>query len=119
MTFLHCMTSSSRSHWDGGRILPDSKATRIARGRPKLFAAGVGLLGTLAFNLPAVAATATATMTVTATVDATCLITATPLAFGAYAGTQTDELMSEVVYGGVERNRREAVAIAGECCFPR
>jgi spore coat protein U-like protein len=90
MTLLHCMTSSSRSHWDGGHILPDSKATRIARGRPKLFAAGVGLLGTLAFNLPAVAATATATMTVSATVDATCLITATPLAFGAYAGTQTD-----------------------------
>ncbi|MDR6502022.1 spore coat protein U-like protein [Burkholderia ambifaria] len=29
-------------------------------------------------------------MTVTATVDATCQITATPLAFGAYAGTQTD-----------------------------
>ncbi|WP_232482371.1 hypothetical protein, partial [Burkholderia ubonensis] len=25
------------------------------------------------------------------------------------------ELMSEVVYGGVEWNRREAVAIAGEC----
>ncbi|WP_432207758.1 Csu type fimbrial protein [Burkholderia pyrrocinia] len=47
-------------------------------------------MGILAFNLPAVAATATATMAVTATVDSTCLITATPLAFGAYAGTQTD-----------------------------
>jgi spore coat protein U-like protein len=91
MTLLQCMTSSSRSRWNGSRILSDREAARIVRARrQKLFLAGVGLLGTLAFNLPAVAATATATMAVTATVDSTCLISATPLAFGAYAGTQTD-----------------------------
>ncbi len=39
---------------------------------------------------PAAAQTATTTFQVTATVQATCLITANPLAFGTYAGTQTD-----------------------------
>lgn len=36
------------------------------------------------------AATATATMGVTSTVQATCLISATPLAFGTYTGAQVD-----------------------------
>jgi spore coat protein U-like protein len=91
MTRLQCMTSSSRSRWNGSRILSDTEAARIVRARrQKLFLAGVGLLGTLAFNLPAVAATATTTMAVTATVDATCQISATPLAFGSYTGAQTD-----------------------------
>ncbi|MBR0667019.1 spore coat U domain-containing protein [Roseomonas hellenica] len=39
---------------------------------------------------PASAATATGTFQVTATVQATCLISANPLAFGTYTGTQTD-----------------------------
>ncbi|MBR0650386.1 spore coat U domain-containing protein [Roseomonas terrae] len=39
---------------------------------------------------PARAQTATTTFQVTATVQATCLITANPLAFGTYTGTQTD-----------------------------
>ena len=53
----------------------------------------VGLAGTLAFGLsagPAVAQTATTTFQVTATVQATCLIAATDLAFGAYTGVQAD-----------------------------
>ena len=56
--------------------------------RTKLVLAGVGLLGNLAFTVPAGAATATSTLAVIATVDATCLITAAPLAFGVYAGAQ-------------------------------
>ncbi|WP_080400280.1 spore coat U domain-containing protein [Burkholderia ubonensis] len=91
MSILQCMTSSSRSHWNGNRIPSDRDAPRLARKRrQKLLVAGVGLLGAFAFNLPAGAATATATMTVTATVDATCQITTTPLAFGTYTGAQTD-----------------------------
>lgn len=39
---------------------------------------------------PASAATASTTFQVTATVQATCLISANPLAFGTYTGTQTD-----------------------------
>lgn len=41
------------------------------------------------FNAPR-AATATATFGVTATVQATCLLSASSLAFGTYTGTQTD-----------------------------
>jgi len=56
--------------------------------------AGIGLLGALALSAPAsptaAAATATATMSVTATVVATCVLSATPLAFGNYTGVQTD-----------------------------
>lgn len=54
---------------------------------------GVGILIALApkpIVAPVEAATATTTFQVTATVNATCLISATNLAFGAYAGTQTD-----------------------------
>jgi spore coat protein U-like protein len=50
------------------------------------------LLAVLAFAFaPAIAhaATATASITVTATVSATCLISATPMAFGSYSGTIT------------------------------
>lgn len=39
---------------------------------------------------PVTAATATASFAVTATVQATCAITATPLAFGNYSGVQAD-----------------------------
>jgi spore coat protein U-like protein len=39
---------------------------------------------------PAMSATTTTTFGVTATVQATCQISATPLAFGTYAGTQID-----------------------------
>jgi len=51
--------------------------------------AGFFLVGTLAIDLPvvpAIAATATTTFSVTATVQATCLISATNLAFGTYTG---------------------------------
>jgi spore coat protein U-like protein len=46
-------------------------------------------LGFLALGLasrPALAATATTTFAVTATVQATCLVSATPMAFGTYSG---------------------------------
>jgi spore coat protein U-like protein len=39
---------------------------------------------------PASAATAITTFQVTATVQVTCLISANPLAFGTYTGTQAD-----------------------------
>ncbi|WAS59068.1 Csu type fimbrial protein [Burkholderia ambifaria] len=91
MPFLQCMTSSSRSRWNSSDILSDREAARVVRGRRrKRFVAGVGLLGALAFSLPAVAATATATMAISATVDATCQISTTPLAFSTYTGSQTD-----------------------------
>jgi spore coat protein U-like protein len=54
------------------------------RNRPIL--AGIGLLGSLALGPPAVAATTSTTFAVTATVQAACLISATPLAFGVYTG---------------------------------
>jgi spore coat protein U-like protein len=52
-------------------------------------AALAGLIAAASLGLPptqAAAATATATMAVTATVQATCLITTTPVAFGTYTG---------------------------------
>jgi spore coat protein U-like protein len=53
--------------------------------------AGLGLAGLLAVApAPAGAATTTTTFQVTATVQATCLISATNLAFGTYTGAQTD-----------------------------
>jgi len=54
---------------------------------------GLSILAAFAPTLtvkPVKAATATTTFQVTATVNATCLISATNLAFGAYTGTQTD-----------------------------
>jgi spore coat protein U-like protein len=48
--------------------------------------AGIGLLGSLALGPPAVAATTATTFAVTATVQAACLISAAPLAFGVYTG---------------------------------
>jgi spore coat protein U-like protein len=61
---------------------------------PKLpLLAGFSLMGIISLSqplTPARAATATATFAVTATVQATCLISATPLPFGTYSGTQTD-----------------------------
>lgn len=50
-------------------------------------------LGFLALGLasrPALAATATTTFAVTATVQATCLVSATPMAFGTYSGVQAN-----------------------------
>jgi spore coat protein U-like protein len=63
-----------------------------AGGRPHraLALGGISLLAALAFSLPAVAATTPSTMGVTATVQATCLNTATPMAFGVYTGVQAD-----------------------------
>jgi spore coat protein U-like protein len=60
------------------------------------FLTSLGISGLLALSLlpvpaaPAVAATAASTFTVTATVQATCLISATSLTFGTYAGVQAD-----------------------------
>jgi len=56
----------------------------------RLLLAGMGLLGGLAFGLPAIAATAPSTMAVSSTVQATCLNTVTPLAFGVYTGVVAD-----------------------------
>jgi spore coat protein U domain-containing protein, fimbrial subunit CupE1/2/3/6 len=59
----------------------------------RTFVIGLGVLAAFAPTLtvePVEAATATTTFQVTATVNATCLISATNLAFGAYTGTQTD-----------------------------
>ena len=44
----------------------------------------------MAASTQVAAATATASFAVTATVQASCVITATPLAFGTYSGTQVD-----------------------------
>jgi spore coat protein U-like protein len=70
-------------------------ATAVERGhlvrRQRL--AAVGLVGTLALSLspiPALAVIATNTFGVSANVPASCLITATALAFGNYTGAQTD-----------------------------
>jgi spore coat protein U-like protein len=55
--------------------------------------AAAGLVGALALSLsptPAVAVVATNTFGVSANVPASCLITATALAFGTYTGAQTD-----------------------------
>lgn len=57
--------------------------------RNKTVAAGFGLAAALATGIspsPVVAATSTATFQVSANVTATCLISATNLAFGAYSG---------------------------------
>ena len=57
--------------------------------RTKLALAGIGLMGALAVGLPpapAMAAAATTTFQVSATVQATCLISASNLAFGTYTG---------------------------------
>ena len=54
--------------------------------------AGLGLAGLIALGIPAAAATTTATTSfaVTATVMDTCVVSATPLAFGNYTGVQSD-----------------------------
>jgi spore coat protein U-like protein len=58
--------------------------------RRALALGGCGLLASLALCLPVHAATATSNIAVSATVQATCLNTATALAFGTYSGAQTD-----------------------------
>jgi spore coat protein U-like protein len=62
--------------------------------RKSVFAGACVLLAAAAFASPALAATATTTMTVSATVQATCSASATPLAFGTYAGVQNDAASS-------------------------
>jgi spore coat protein U-like protein len=90
------MTISHRDHEaDSFRFEVDSfrlneqRAPVQATRRATLVLAGAGLLAMLALGLhpvPAVAATAGSTIGVTSTVQATCLNTATPLAFGTYTG---------------------------------
>jgi spore coat protein U-like protein len=61
--------------------------------RNRVVLAGVGVLGAFALSVlptPAISATATATFAVSASIVAGCGITASPLAFGAYTGVQTD-----------------------------
>ena len=48
------------------------------------------IIAALGLTTSAHAATATASFAVTATVQATCLISATPMAFGTYTGVQAD-----------------------------
>lgn len=54
--------------------------------RTRITLAGVALLGSLALAPPGDAATATGTMGISATVQATCVISATNMAFGTYNG---------------------------------
>jgi len=51
---------------------------------------GLAMLMAAAICLPASAATTDGSIAVSASVQATCVITATPLAFGTYTGIQTD-----------------------------
>ncbi len=55
-----------------------------------LVSAGLAALVFSSSFAPAIAGTASTTFQVTATVDATCGVSATDLAFGTYAGSQTD-----------------------------
>ena len=90
MTFSHRTQSSSQPHLDGSDTLA-GKETRRRRNRG--VHAGVGILGAFALGLlptPAISATDTATFAVSASIVAGCGITASPLAFGAYSGVQTD-----------------------------
>jgi len=90
MTFSHCTQSSSQPHLDGSNILV-GKETRMRRNR--VIHTGVGILGAFALGLLptlAISATDTATFAVSASIVAGCGITASPLAFGAYTGVQTD-----------------------------
>jgi spore coat protein U-like protein len=90
MTFSHCTQSSSQPHLDGSNILV-GKETRVRRNR--VIHTGVGILGAFALGLLptlAISATDTATFAVSASIVAGCGITASPLAFGAYTGVQTD-----------------------------
>lgn len=90
MTFSRCTQSSLQPHLDGSDTLAD-KETRMRRTR--VVHTGVGILGAFALGLlptPAISATNTATFAVSASIVAGCGITASPLAFGAYTGVQTD-----------------------------
>jgi spore coat protein U-like protein len=58
--------------------------------RKTLSICGIGFLAALAISLPAFAATVPSTIGVSSTVHATCLNTASPMAFGIYTGLQTD-----------------------------
>ncbi len=86
------MTHSSRAMLLPSLLSPDASTLPIAASRPRhkeLLLAGAGVLAMLVVSLssaPADAATSDATIGVTSTVQATCLNTATPLAFGTYTG---------------------------------
>jgi spore coat protein U-like protein len=90
MTCLHRMPVSGGARRTGGGIPFDRDDFYSASRRHKRFGLGsAGLLGILLLSLPltpGVAATATNTFAVTATVQATCLVTATTVAFGTYTG---------------------------------
>jgi spore coat protein U-like protein len=91
MAFLDLESTLRPSTSDGDRYhCLDRTVPHRRSGRcKKLLLAGVGAVGIAALGLPssaAIAATATATFAVTATVQATCLISATAVAFGVYTG---------------------------------
>lgn len=66
--------------------------------KTRLLASALGLaLSGLAFAPAAPAATATGSMAVSATVLSTCIVAATPMAFGNYGSTQLDSTASVVV----------------------
>jgi spore coat protein U-like protein len=60
------------------------KLSNFVKSALPAFALGFLILGLV--PMPALAATATTTFAVTATVQATCLVAATPMAFGIYTG---------------------------------
>jgi spore coat protein U-like protein len=90
MTSKHGNAHTLPTRGAGICILSGNKPARLPlSGGEKLLLACAGLLGALAFGLPSVpahAATAASTMGVSSTVQATCLNTITPLAFGTYTG---------------------------------
>jgi spore coat protein U-like protein len=90
MIYLCSGARLSQPRRDGGSALSGRPSAPLLRTRHKAFVlAGAGLLATLALAVkpdPAAAQTATATIGVTSAVVATCLISATPMAFGNYIG---------------------------------
>jgi spore coat protein U-like protein len=87
MSFVRRLESNRQIRRDGSRLARRGDAASVPWiRRETLFAAGIGLLASLAPGLSAIAATADSTVTISATVQATCTQTVTPLAFGTYTG---------------------------------
>jgi spore coat protein U-like protein len=86
VNFRNSRMPSSNIHSDGSKKIIGGKPLHFPRMPTALVVcARIGLLAMLAPG-PAAAATAPGTIAVTAVVQATCLISATPIAFGTYTG---------------------------------